>query len=88
MERLGHFNGSSQSCVYSDETTWHLRWKYLLKCPGDAVRVTRGMSLRNVMWHGLRNDIIMRNGRAMGNETFYGDGLISFFLPIFVFEVA
>ena len=24
----------------------------------------------------------------MGNETFYGDGLISFFLPIFVFEVA
>ena len=27
-------------------------------CP---VRVKGGMSLRNGMWHGLRNDIIMRN---------------------------
>ena len=27
-------------------------------CP---VRVKDGMSLRNGMWHGLRNDIIMRN---------------------------
>ena len=26
-----------------------------------AVRVKGGMSLRNSMWHGLRNDIIMRN---------------------------
>ena len=26
-----------------------------------AVRVKGGMSLRNGMWHGLRNDIIMRN---------------------------
>ena len=26
-----------------------------------AVRVKGGMSLRNFMWHGLRNDIIMRN---------------------------
>ena len=25
------------------------------------VRVKGGMSLRNGMWHGLRNDIIMRN---------------------------
>ena len=25
------------------------------------VRVKDGMSLRNGMWHGLRNDIIMRN---------------------------
>ena len=32
-----------------------------MKSPGEAVRVTGGMSLRNVMWHGLRNDIIMRN---------------------------
>ena len=27
----------------------------------EAVRVKGGMSLRNGMWHGLRNDIIMRN---------------------------
>ena len=26
-----------------------------------AVRVKDGMSLRNGMWHGLRNDIIMQN---------------------------
>ena len=26
-----------------------------------SVRVKGGMSLRNGMWHGLRNDIIMRN---------------------------
>ena len=26
-----------------------------------AVRVKGGMSLRNGMWHGLRNDIIMWN---------------------------
>ena len=27
----------------------------------EPVRVKGGMSLRNGMWHGLRNDIIMRN---------------------------
>ena len=27
----------------------------------NAVKVKGGMSLRNGMWHGLRNDIIMRN---------------------------
>ena len=27
----------------------------------DKVRVEGGMSLRNGMWHGLRNDIIMWN---------------------------
>ena len=27
----------------------------------EAVRVKGGMNLRNGMWHGLRNDIIMRN---------------------------
>ena len=27
----------------------------------STVRVKRGMRLRNGMWHGLRNDIIMRN---------------------------
>ena len=26
-----------------------------------TVRVKDGISLRNGMWHGLRNDIIMRN---------------------------
>ena len=26
-----------------------------------SVRVKGGMSLRSGMWHGLRNDIIMRN---------------------------
>ena len=26
-----------------------------------SVRVKGGMSLRNGIWHGLRNDIIMRN---------------------------
>ena len=29
--------------------------------PMKPVRVKGGMSLRNGMWHGLRNDIIMRN---------------------------
>ena len=28
-----------------------------------AVRVKGGMSLRNGMWHGLRNDIVMRNAK-------------------------
>ena len=27
----------------------------------EPVRVKGGMSLRNGLWHGLRNDIIMRN---------------------------
>ena len=31
------------------------------QCPLIAVRVKGGMSLRNGVWHGLRNDIIMRN---------------------------
>ena len=37
------------------------------RCPGEvqlyfpSVRVKGGMSLRNGMWHSLRNDIIMRN---------------------------
>ena len=30
-------------------------------CLSDPVRVKGGMSLRNGMWHGLRNDIIMWN---------------------------
>ena len=29
--------------------------------PWLSVRIKGGMSLRNGMWHGLRNDIIMRN---------------------------
>ena len=29
------------------------------KCPISSVRVKGGMSLRNGMWHGLLNDIIM-----------------------------
>ena len=36
--------------------------KYLLsKTLFFSVRVKGGMSLRNGMWHGLRNDIIMRH---------------------------
>ena len=31
------------------------------KLSNKPVRVKGGMSLRNGMWHGLRNDIIMRN---------------------------
>ena len=31
------------------------------KGPQGPVRVKDGMSLRNGMWYGLRNDIIMRN---------------------------
>ena len=33
MECLGHFNGSSQSFVFSDETTWRLQWKIPLENP-------------------------------------------------------
>ena len=35
--------------------------------PG-AVRVKDGMSLRNGMWHGVRNGIIMRNTIYAGNK--------------------
>ena len=28
---LGHFDGIASSLVYSDETTWHLRWKIPLE---------------------------------------------------------
>ena len=37
--------------------------------PFKSMRVKGGMSLRNGMWHGLRNDIIMRNG-----IYYYGNG--------------
>ena len=33
-----------------------------------AVRVKDGMSLRNGMWHGVRNGIIMRNTIYAGNK--------------------
>ena len=36
-------------------------FKITLACRSDPVRVKSGMSLRNGMWHGLRNDIIMQN---------------------------
>ena len=39
-----------------DSPRSHLFWPSSL-----PVRVKDGMSLRNGMWHGLRNDIIMRN---------------------------
>ena len=29
----------------------------------NAVKVKGGMSLRNGMWHGLRNDIIVKYGK-------------------------
>ena len=38
-----------------------MRNKNFNLCLMDAVRVKGGMSLRNGMWHGLRNDIIMWN---------------------------
>ena len=34
---------------------------YTVSVRFTPVRVKGGMSLRNGMWHGLRNDIIMRN---------------------------
>ena len=34
----------------------------------DPVRVNGGMSLRNGMWHDLRNSIIMQNTRYAGNN--------------------
>ena len=37
-----------------------------LKC--GAVRVKDGMSLRNGMWNGVRNGIIMRNTIYVGNK--------------------
>ena len=33
VEFLGHFSGSSQSCVYPVETTWCLQWKIPLENP-------------------------------------------------------
>ena len=35
---------------------------------GNSVRVKGGMSLRNGMWHGVRNGIIMRNTIYAGNK--------------------
>ena len=34
----------------------------------NAVRVKGGKSLRNGMWHGVRNGIIMRNTIYAGNK--------------------
>ena len=44
-------------------TTLQKRWisPRTLKTAPREVRVKGGMSLRNGMWHGLRNDIIMQN---------------------------
>ena len=37
-------------------------------CPYAAVRVKGGKSLRNGMWNGVRNGIIMRNTIYAGNK--------------------
>ena len=49
--------GFEYACeIISDKTS-----ESLLKSLAGTVRVKGGMSLRNGMWHGLRNDIIMQN---------------------------
>ena len=40
---------------------------FVMSCD-RAVRVKDGMSLRNGMWHGVRNGIIMRNTTYAGNK--------------------
>ena len=40
----------------------------LLKSPLKSVRVKGGKSLRNGMWNGVRNGIIMRNTIYVGNK--------------------
>ena len=56
-----------------------------------AVRVKGGMSLRNGMWHGLRNDIIMRNvkyGKWLKEMNYTEKHVRVFFLvPIWVSKV-
>ena len=39
-----------------------------IQTPQQAVRVKGWMSLRNGMWHGVRNGIIMRNTIYAGNK--------------------
>ena len=41
-------------------TQWPVLSNFFLGIP-TTVRVKGGMSLRNGMWHGLQNDIIMHN---------------------------
>ena len=63
MNSLGFCSCSNRiGCIYC--TINNLK---KAKEAGVAVRVKGGMSLRNGMWHGLRNDIIMRNVK-------YGNG--------------
>ena len=43
------------------ETFLTTKNKKIFQSPKNPVRVKGGMSLRNGMWHGLRNGIIMWN---------------------------
>ena len=65
MIRVNFFCCLARDCNYWDETgLYRTRQNIVFKAPGRflrAVRVKGWMSLRNGMWHGLRNDIIMRN---------------------------
>ena len=51
-----------------------------------TVRLKDEMSLRNGMWHGLRNDIIMRNliyGKWRKEKTFYRKACARLCRPVF-----
>ena len=53
-----HASCMCQTCAYNSH---EFKPKINITSQFKTVRVKAGMSLRNGMWHGLRNDIIMRN---------------------------
>ena len=56
MSSCWQIRGAVDSIVYFQYNAHTIRKRFF-----KTVRVKGGMSLRNGMWHGLRNDIIMRN---------------------------
>ena len=61
-----------------------------VRLSGVAVRVKGGKSLRNGMWHGVRNGIIMRNTIYAGNKLSEERILFSrqFYKSCSIFDVA
>ena len=51
----------NETQIYENQIKKSEKYHFSKKIALEPVRVKGGMSLRNGMWHGLRNDIIMRN---------------------------
>ena len=51
----------NETQIYENQIKKGEKYHFSKKIALEPVRVKGGMSLRNGMWHGLRNDIIMQN---------------------------